>query len=131
MPPKRKSSALETDETYHGDVYKRDTDGYNVLQIISALQDMDAIELTGLFKPANFRPWLQTGFGVQASQCHRVLAIVTSEIWRDVWGEYVETAYGQSVFNFSTAEANAHTKLERVRLFFFGTSVSMRLKQLD
>lgn len=142
MPPKRTSSDLDqgttVDEqkvndrgldalrTNRGDVDKADSDDYNLTLILRQLNTKTEKERKKLLKHANFGPWIQGTYGIRASQAPRLLAILNSPFWTNLWSSYVKTPYGEKVLNFSAAERITHTKLGIVSVHSIFTVLYLR-----
>jgi hypothetical protein len=69
-----------------------------MLHDLSTLADQGRKETV---KPSDFEPWVQSNFSLKGTQMDRVVSILRTSFWSRLWATYVQTAYGQKVFNFT------------------------------
>lgn len=111
MPNKTKGNILTSLQGNRDDRYKVDTNGYNLLRMLHDLNTMADQERKETLKGSNFVPWAQSNLGIKGTQTDRVVSILRTSFWSRLLATYVQTSYGQKVFNFTTAGEISNTKL--------------------
>lgn len=82
-------------------VRKTNSEGYNALNIITYLDQLDDNKRAERLKANNFKHWLYTVFGVNLTYATRMITILKDKSLSKLIRLYCGTRYGENSFNWS------------------------------
>lgn len=82
-------------------VRKTNSEGYNALNIITYIEQLDDKERAERLKASNFRQWLYNVFGVDLTYTTRMITILKDKSLAKMIRLYCGTRYGENCFNWS------------------------------